>query len=136
MKRTKLLALLVAVIPNVTPVACASNPSAEPKTAEASNANAPAEPPPEETTEPGQSPDGKAPRALPEEAYTACTDKKEGDACSVKHENDEATGTCRQAPPNAKDTRLSCMPKGGHDGKGGHHGKDDKGAPPSQSTKS
>ncbi|MGC4067092.1 MAG: hypothetical protein QM784_21125 [Polyangiaceae bacterium] len=80
-------------------------------TANSANADPNGQPPP--AGEPGHGPHG-APKALPEEAYTACTSKKEGDACTTKdREGNDCEGECHAGPPDAKDSRLACMPKGG-----------------------
>jgi hypothetical protein len=43
-------------------------------------------------------------------AYSACSGKSKGDACSVKLGEREMKGTCENPPPDAEDTRLACRP--------------------------
>jgi hypothetical protein len=50
--------------------------------------------------------DSDHPRAPPPEAFAACTDSKEGDACAVKLRDRSLDGKCQAF----EDKRLFCMP--------------------------
>jgi hypothetical protein len=98
--------------------ACASKP-VEPQTSQSANGSQPSAPLGDAKLQSGP-PDGdQGHRGPPEEAFTACSGKSEGDACTVTHHNETQAGTCRKGPPNGNDQRLACMPK---DGPGNHHG--------------
>lgn len=47
------------------------------------------------------------PRKPPQEAFTACTNLAEGDACSVKLRDHTIAGTCEKFPDQ---TELACRP--------------------------
>jgi hypothetical protein len=49
------------------------------------------------------------PPPVPEEAFTACSGKSEGDACTAKLPDRELAGTCTQHP---KEGKLFCRPSG------------------------
>ena len=68
----------------------------------------------------GAPPEGKASHEMPAQFTEACSEKSEGDECTVDGKDDEKiTGTCHKGP-HSDDDALSCMPKG-KGGKG--HGK-------------
>ncbi len=50
--------------------------------------------------------DRPPPREPPPEAFAACNEKSEGDACTVVFHEDQHAGTCRA--PRGK--RLACVP--------------------------
>ncbi|MCU1277600.1 MAG: hypothetical protein JWM53_1146 [bacterium] len=52
--------------------------------------------------------DGRQPRQLPEEAFAACKDLNEGDACTAKMPDREVKGQCI----TGRQTRLWCRPSG------------------------
>jgi hypothetical protein len=116
--------LLVAITSSLSLFACGPQ-GPEPKSADATQEDAP-------PTPPGGPEGAKAGehRAPPEEAFTACDGKQENDACSVKRDNEKVAGTCKQGPKDATETRLACMPQGGH--KGGPGGPPPSGDKPSQ----
>ncbi len=47
------------------------------------------------------------PRKPPQEAFTACVNLAEGDACSVKLRDHTISGTCEKFP---EQTELACRP--------------------------
>ena len=52
--------------------------------------------------------DRPPPPGLPEEAFTACKDLNEGDACTAKMHDHERKGQCVMG----RETRLWCRPSG------------------------
>jgi hypothetical protein len=48
----------------------------------------------------------------PAEAYSACTGKSQGDACTVRMGKRETTGSCENPPPDATNKSLACRPAG------------------------
>jgi hypothetical protein len=48
-------------------------------------------------------------RQPPAEAFTACTDASDGDACTVTLHDHTLDGVCRAAP-DGEDARLACLP--------------------------
>lgn len=120
----------MTLIPITLALAACNASASPPKPTEASEPSQRPPPPPEDQN--GSSPGGGADarRAPPEEAFAACTDKKEGDSCSVKFNGEVHDGTCRKGPPDAQDSRLACMPKHGPPGGPPHQGA---GAPPGHS---
>ena len=64
-------------------------------------------------------PRGGAHPQPPQEAFEACDNASEGDACSVSFHGDTINGTCREFP----DGQLICAPEHmGPPGQGRHHG--------------
>jgi hypothetical protein len=58
-----------------------------------------------------QPPAGNPP-PLPEEAYTACSGKAQGDSCTATMGDRSVTGTCDIPPSSTGSTRLACKPSG------------------------
>ncbi|MCU1283408.1 MAG: hypothetical protein JWM53_6954 [bacterium] len=52
--------------------------------------------------------DGRPPRQIPEEAFAACTNLSEGDACTANVHDQEVKGQCIKG----RQTRLWCRPSG------------------------
>jgi hypothetical protein len=55
---------------------------------------------------------GGNPPPLPEEAYTACSGKSQGDSCTAKVGDRTVTGTCDIPPSSTGGSRLACKPSG------------------------
>lgn len=52
------------------------------------------------------------PRRPPEEAFAACANAQEGDACTVKLPDRSVSGKCVKVPPHLEEDagKLFCMP--------------------------
>ena len=55
---------------------------------------------------------GHPPGVLPAAAYSACSGKSQGDACTVRMGERAIAGSCENPPPDATNKSLACRPAG------------------------